>query len=503
MASDRVKIKERSTFEWVPIFLENLSATPNVYFGYHEIRALRSTCKAIKHLVDPRFKRLEVDLKKLGDDEYPGLASSSLIHHIRELHIVRRGSYDLKYMQSFLLRCGPAISSILRICAPRLEVLEISITENDNTCFLSRAFLTAMYQYPRLKALVVRHTCPGFIAETLRPALPLMPLMERLLLGTDHRHGKGGVCPADLRALTEVALENLNELTLSVETDRNGSLVNEEDEYVNPLMTILQMAKNLKKCTLSGAPNTLRFFENVQLKQLQEFNLDNSNIDRGFALPSPAILESLNISNCAFTRSDSTGLHAVLTSGNLLKLKELELDEVHLEDDLASIISNLRLPSLESITFSNCSNFSTNDIFRIAEAGPGLPNLKSYRVLKPILGEIEYDYPLAITFLRSPLCAGLEAMYIDGIVFTGRLLQELVVNASNMKNLKELTITLKERDDGLQIANAGMSGGFPNLKLLVMSNPNIGWRLDPLPVDALWCKLVFNPIWPNLYAVYY
>jgi len=304
--------------------------------------------------------------------------------------------------------------------------------------------------------------------QTLKPALFSMTRLETLKLLSDDSEPSSGVGTGGLKILAKAPiLENLTELALTLESEDEAMYPPVVPEVLKPLTALLRRCgSNLKILSLSGAPSLVAL------------------------LATP-----------------------VFSSGKLPQLKTLRMsiNAQYPHDYWAQCMQRINLPSLETLYLSDAfGHFTSNDVFRIAEAAPNIPKLRDYVVNAQIQGTVA-DSQLVSEFFSSAICRNLEILQLVLVKLSEDGFKKFIENASNMARLKTLFITVITERDVQSIANAGVRGGCPQLqKLTIICSreplfDDEGNVVSPPLIDTVnitdfrrYCKDLFDPIWPIL-----
>jgi hypothetical protein len=461
-------------------------------FTNDDIKSLRLTCKLLKELADPFLTKLKVDIHELAlDDDYAALASSSLLDHTRELEIWS----DEIDLTEFWDSNGQYVLSIVQQCAPHIELLSLSLCDEDDLVLQKLSSLSQNLKYPSLKSLDIQNVLPDTVS-----ILSSMPSLLILSLGT----GGNNLDIDDVKILSRApVLKNLTDVDLGFELkfDHNtGELSTAENaKFIEPLISLFKQVLKMERLRLYHAP-TLQFFEDAPpLENLQRVYIENCNFAGNFSLPQSLI--DLHFNGCSLNQK---AIKALLTSGCLPRLKILDFDGVAIMDDIdgnfwTKCLPKLNLPLIESISIKTCQNCDANAALCIAEAAPKLLNLKKYVVcLVKGWNNSVSDVSLVKKFFSSPLCANIEVLELQEMDLGAAGFKVFIENASNMQCLKILEGLAVDRvvPQLKLMAKAGSHGGWPLLESLVFTG--IDGACDG-PRDSLYAnEKVFARVWPNL-----
>lgn len=331
-----------------------------------------------------------------------------------------------------------------------------------------------------------------------------MTTLEKFKLPSD---GSGGLDIEDLKILAKAPfLENLTELVFLL-NDYEGEAPYVNPEFLEPLTVLLHRCGiNLKILKLSGAPSLQKYHDLIP--NLERLSLVDCNLPEDVILPRS--LEYLKLSG---QLGSPTALGALLSSGTLPELKtlEMDLDDRRSYNDVeyinwAQCMQRMNLPSLEILNLPLCAGITSNDVFRIAEAAPNIPNLRNYSVFLMERDTIA-DPRLTSQFFSNAICHNLEILQLIGVVFDTDGFKHFVDNASNMPCLKTLYISATTERDIQSMAEAGARGAWPQLEVLEIDRSR-----QPLFNDeqnetrALirytdcqnYCRDLLEPIWPTI-----
>ena len=401
-------IKSHELFSILDLALSHVGAT----FTIDDLKAVRRTCKGLKRLVDPWFRKIEIDMADYSEADTRALASSSLLKNIRELAIFSSYGCEMDPEDYYELH-KKNLLSILAQCSPQLELLKIhTVEEYLEPSVFSR--LLQDYQFPKLKTVSLFALTRGTL-KVIQSALFSMTSLEKLFLSDDPEIYDAMVTVEDLEIISQAPfLENLTDLTLCLDTYTYAEpLTIADPAFTPPLASIVsRISSKMKRLTIAGT-SSLQMLSDTPLENLEELFLDYCAVPEVFSLPRSLVhlrLEGLNL-------GAPDEFVELFTSGHLCRLKTLKMiyvsDRIDAEEFIfrEGAIQRFNLPMVESIDLDHCIGHE-NDVFGISEAATTLPNLKKY-VVKGSLTQQLIDPHLVRRFFASYLAANLEEFAIS------------------------------------------------------------------------------------------
>jgi hypothetical protein len=471
-----------------------------------DARAIRSTCKQLKHAVDEAgFKTmLHISINDRFSVSRPprvlnfkAIAASSILQSIQYLHF---GFYsdDLREISKYIRRLQP----ILERLAPQLVYLGFS--SDQLHCPFGPCFLKKL-AFPKLKTLEVTPVKISDVLNSCKVGLHAMPELESLKLWCEADNKEvicqlGGLAAEDYEVLSEAPfLQKLTFLSFS----SHLMDINDDDprelEVVEPMASLFSQTANLELLEIQKAASFACFDSNSNLGKLRKMQVKYARYDL-VDYSAFIALEHLNLIECKCRKA---ALEAIAGApgriSHLPLLKSLTLDTIDrmrtkandqlLDNDKREYwhwLARLNLPSLESIDFSFCECFSQADFFRIGAAAINLPKLKHFSIVNRKAdddGDGEEDEEVYRTFFLSSLAAQLESFKLFLYYPEPLICAFSIEYAPRMDNMRHFDITFHEWEQYFEFVAAGRAGVLPNLRVLWVT-----WEIDeppPSPVDGM------------------
>ena len=327
-------------------------------FTIEELKNLRSTCRLLKQLVDPWFKKLKIDVSTFRKVDADALAASSVLVHLRDLDFVgtTEDSYIKRSSVNYFWLTKQSLFSVLSQCSPRLERLVLKYPDAAHRA--GNRYLQTC-SFPSLTSLKLYDFGKGTISSW-RKALCSMTSLKTLGLSETPffkipvdrpRHSRLERMEAynaeDAKALAEIPfVETLMSFLCDLDGLEEGGLVH--------LASLFQRAANLTRLELH-MPSSLQFFDEAPFENLKELGIFSVKSLNFLLIPCFVVHLAFGLQYFG-----STALLApFFTSGNWNQLKSLVIGPANNENtsediNWAEIMRTMNFPKLKSLVLGFC-----------------------------------------------------------------------------------------------------------------------------------------------------
>lgn len=447
----------------------------------YTVRALKLTCKGLKHLADDVFlTSLSVsecfrDFERIPPDFE--ILTPALLKHVRDISIDLNWKKDAATIQNYVA----GTRRILDLTSHKLRNLRINRGPVPVVAELIKGNVT----WPNLQNLSLHTRGIARVKEELYSMRQLRSLLLNYL--DSNKHDRKTLLSAPF-------LSNLTKLELFTSSSQNLTPL-----YMSKLFLRTKQLETLK---IFGNLD-FDYFGGILLEKLRDLDLHClGTIDLAplLAQPRPNLQSLMLIYDFLFNEE----LHDLIDSAkevfpNLTCLLLCQSSSNYDEDQDWSCLERIDLPNLTELYLS----IGFREIVGIVQPTAKLPKLRSLSVgIGFPVGHPRDWEENAEQIFSSPLLHQLEKLIIHNSYFRLGSLAILCKYATQLKMLETLEVHCYDMAGVRMIADAGELGGFPNLKTIVFydMDPGFDVRIDWVNGEQYFYPMEWflRPVWPNI-----